>query len=205
MSNSTTSNDRHNRFTDLLQVRAPSAVTYIDDQCFPRRATHIDTVFDYYRQDTDPYDHHWSSLDLSITVGHEKPRHQDDPVRSFTDAHQLHRLKCLYGNVIGSALWRLRSALMQPDGVREISFEGTVVAFAITKWVASGWDSEADVDTPATGTFVTFALRLGTTRAGLQASRVGLIVGSLRSPWNWLGDGHPMRVGGRTMRFSTFG
>ncbi len=108
-------------------------------------------IFDSYRQITDQYDHQWrkkhvwfnlthvcrkwraimfassSRLDLGITVGPQKPGHiktiLSSPLPIFID------YKCLYGDITGSALWRLRSALRQQDRVREISFEGSNVGF----------------------------------------------------------------------------
>jgi hypothetical protein len=67
-----------------------------------------------------------SRLDLIITVGPQKPGHiktiLSSPLPIFID------YKCLYGDITGSALWRMRAALRHRDRVREISFEGSNAA-----------------------------------------------------------------------------
>ncbi|KAI0269724.1 hypothetical protein BGY98DRAFT_280108 [Russula aff. rugulosa BPL654] len=103
-------------------------------------------IFDSYRQSIDPYDHHWrkeyvwfnlahvcrrwravmfassSRLDLSITVGPQKPRHIKTILSSPLPISIEY--ECLYGDTTGSALWRMRAALRHRDRVREISFGG---------------------------------------------------------------------------------
>jgi len=68
-----------------------------------------------------------SRLDLSITVGPQKPGHikaiLSSPLPIFIE------YKCLYGDITGSALWRMRAALRHRDRVREISFEGSNAGF----------------------------------------------------------------------------
>jgi len=108
-------------------------------------------IFDSYRQSTDQYDRQWrknymwlnlahvcrrwravmfassSRLDLSITVAPQKPGHiktiLSSPLPIFIE------YKCLYGDITGSALWRMRAALGHRDRVREISFEGSNAGF----------------------------------------------------------------------------
>ncbi|KAF8475211.1 hypothetical protein DFH94DRAFT_116376 [Russula ochroleuca] len=68
-----------------------------------------------------------SRLDLSITVGPEKPRHiktiLSGPLPILIDYTRM------YGDIAGSALWRLRAALKHHDRVREIAFEGSRANF----------------------------------------------------------------------------
>jgi hypothetical protein len=101
-------------------------------------------IFDFYRQDIDPYDHQWkenhvwinlahvcrtwraivftssSRLDLGITIGPIKPYHiktiLSGPFPIFINYKDMDRL-------FGSALWRMRAALKQHDRVREISID----------------------------------------------------------------------------------
>ena len=63
-----------------------------------------------------------SRLDLSITVGPQKPRHIKTILSSPLPISIEY--ECLYGDTTGSALWRMRAALRHRDRVREISFGG---------------------------------------------------------------------------------
>jgi hypothetical protein len=67
-------------------------------------------------------------LDLSITVGPEKPGH----IKAILSGPFpiLVNYKGMYRDITGSALWRMRAALKQHrDRVREIAFEGTRANF----------------------------------------------------------------------------
>jgi len=68
-----------------------------------------------------------SRLDLIITVGPQKPRHIKTTLSSSLPI--FIEYKCLYGDITGSALWRMRAALRHRDRVREISFEGSNAGF----------------------------------------------------------------------------
>ena len=68
-----------------------------------------------------------SRLDLIITVGPQKPGHIKSILSSPLPISIEY--KCLYGDIAGSALWRMRAALRHRDHVREISFEGSNAGF----------------------------------------------------------------------------
>ena len=108
-------------------------------------------IFDSYRQSIDLYNLRWrkkyvwlnlthvcrrwrvvvftssSRLDLSITVGPQKPGHiktiLSSPLPISIEYH------CLYGDITGSAIWRMHAALRHRDRVREIFFGGSGVIF----------------------------------------------------------------------------
>ena len=112
-------------------------------------------IFDSYRQTIDQYDYSYqwkknyvwlnlahvckrwrdvmiassSRLDLDITVGPQKPGH----IKTFLSI-PLPIFVCYncyygYGDITGSALWRMRAALRHRDRVREISFQGSKASF----------------------------------------------------------------------------
>jgi hypothetical protein len=68
-----------------------------------------------------------SRLDLSITVGPQKPSHiktiLSSPLPIFIE------YKRLYGDITGSTLWRMNAALKHRNRVREITFGGAGVVF----------------------------------------------------------------------------
>jgi hypothetical protein len=68
-----------------------------------------------------------SRLDLSITVGPHKPHHIKTILSSPLPISIEYRY--LYGDITGSASWRMRAALKHRDRVRKISFEGSNPAF----------------------------------------------------------------------------
>ena len=111
-------------------------------------------IFDSYRHSIEPYDQHWrkkyvwlnlahvcrrwravmfassSRLDLSVTVGPQKPGH----IKTILSGHLpiLIDYFSSYGPleyITGSALWRMRAALRHRDRVREIIFGGSGSAF----------------------------------------------------------------------------
>jgi hypothetical protein len=108
-------------------------------------------IFDSYRQSIDPFDDQWrkkfawlnlahvcrrwravmfassSRLDLIITVGPRKPGHIKTILSSPLPISIEYT--CWYGDITGSALWRMRAAIRHRDRVREISFGGQVVSF----------------------------------------------------------------------------
>jgi hypothetical protein len=68
-----------------------------------------------------------SRLDLSITVGPEKPGHIKAILSGPLPIHIDY--KCRFREITGSALWRMRAALKHHDRVREIALEGTSADF----------------------------------------------------------------------------
>ncbi|KAI0275788.1 hypothetical protein BGY98DRAFT_1188227 [Russula aff. rugulosa BPL654] len=109
-------------------------------------------IFDSYRQNIHPYDHHWrrkyvwldlahvcrrwravifassSRLDLKITVGPKKPGHIETILRLSSPLPIFIEYKYLFGDITGSALWRMRAALRHRDRVREIYIDGLGVS-----------------------------------------------------------------------------
>lgn len=63
-----------------------------------------------------------SRLDLSITVGPQKPGHIKATLSSPLPISIEY--ECSYGDITGSALWRMRAALRHRDRVREITLGG---------------------------------------------------------------------------------
>ena len=108
-------------------------------------------IFDFYRQAIDSYDLQWrwkfawfslahvcrkwravvfasvSRLDLSIPVGPDKPRH----IKTILSGPLpiIINYRCMYRDITGSALWRMRAALRHHDRVRRISFEASGASF----------------------------------------------------------------------------
>jgi hypothetical protein len=68
-----------------------------------------------------------SRLDLTITVGPQKPGHIKTILSSPLPISIDYR--CWFVEITGSALWRMRAALRHRDRVREIFFEGRGVSF----------------------------------------------------------------------------
>ncbi|KAH9994203.1 hypothetical protein BJV77DRAFT_1066840 [Russula vinacea] len=108
-------------------------------------------IFDSYRQGVDSYYHQWrqeivwvnlahvcrkwravmfassSRLDLGITVGNTKPRHIKTVLSGPLSIFFFYR--SVYGQLSGSALWRMRAALKHRDRVCEINFRGCQPAY----------------------------------------------------------------------------
>ena len=71
-----------------------------------------------------------SRLDLKITVGPKKPGHIETILRLSSPLPIFIEYKYLFGDITGSALWRMRAALRhRGDRVRGISFEGSNAGF----------------------------------------------------------------------------
>jgi hypothetical protein len=69
------------------------------------------------------------SFGLRHYRGPQKPGHIKTTLSTRSPLPILVEYKCSYGNVAGSALWRLRAAFEHRDCVREISFEGSNANF----------------------------------------------------------------------------
>jgi hypothetical protein len=69
-----------------------------------------------------------SRLDLKITVGPKKPGHIETILRLSSPLPIFIEYKYLFGDITGSALWRMRAALRHRDRVREIYIDGLGVS-----------------------------------------------------------------------------